>query len=225
MPVGCIRHPLIEETGAAHGFGTRTSAVPDGTLLPIQVHGARVFCADAETRAADIDVEADAIVSRWPGQSVAIVTADCVPILACSESGKAVAAIPAGWRGLAKGVVEAGIETLRGASASGERMRAVIGPHIGDCCYEVDAPVLDALAEWFGAPALSRASRETRPGHARLSLGELAACALERAGVAREFRGQLRHSCTSCESRRFFSFRREAGSAGRMRHFIATAYP
>lgn len=219
-PTNFIRHPLLERMGVAHGFGTRDSVAPAGTLRPIQVHGADVVHVDKQLRT--LATEADAIVCDRPAGSVAIVTADCIPILACSASGRAVAAIHAGWRGLAKGVVEAGIEALRGIAATGEQVVAVIGPHIGSCCYEVDAPVLEAMAQRFGAEVVSRASRASSPGHAHLSLAQLAALSLQRAGVGPELQGGLAQCCTGCGAEQFYSFRRQGESAGRMVHFIAT---
>ncbi|MCH7867128.1 MAG: polyphenol oxidase family protein [Myxococcales bacterium] len=220
-PDGFIRHPLLESIGVAHGFGTRDSVAPVGTLRPIQVHGADVIQVDTESRF--VESEADVIVCSRPATSVAVVTADCIPILACGESGGGVAAIHAGWRGLAKGVVEAGIEALRGNAATGERIYAVIGPHIGRCCYEVDEPVLDAMAARFGADVVSRASSATRPGHARLSLAALAEASLHRAGVGAGCYERLADSCTACETDRFHSFRRQGEGAGRMLHFIVTS--
>ena len=224
----CIRHPLLEEIGVVHGFGTRESSAPLDVLRPIQVHGADVLRVEHDDPIGqEAAARADAIVCRSPGRSIAIVTADCLPILACCESGNAVAAIHAGWRGLAKGVVEAGVAALREISTPGERIRAVIGPHIGRCCYEVDEPVLEAMSLRFGAEAVRCASTSTAatvPGHAQLSLAALANAALERAGVPSELRDTLAHSCTSCEIQRFHSFRREGKSAGRMVHFIATAH-
>lgn len=217
---GFIRHPLIERMGVVHGFGTRDSVAPAGTLRPIQVHGADVVHVDKKRQY--LETEADAIVCNRPAGTVAIVTADCIPILACSESGRAVAAIHAGWRGLAKGVVEAGIDALRGIAATGELICAVIGPHIGNCCYEVDASVLGVMTQRFGAEVVSRASNPTRQGHARLSLAELAVASLRRAGVGPGMHGRLAHSCTGCQVEQFHSFRRQGESAGRMVHFIAT---
>jgi hypothetical protein len=220
-----IRHPLIERIGVVHGFGTRQSSAPLGVLRPVQVHGAEVLRIEHDDRnPSGTAAEADAIVSRNPGQSIAIATADCVPILATCESGSAVAAIHAGWRGLAKGVVEAGIEALREFSAPGEHIRAVIGPHIGQCCYEIDEPVLEAMAHRFGEEAAAAASIETTKGHARLSLAALAQIELDRAGVPPDLHDSVAHSCTSCNFRRFHSFRRDGALAGRMVHFIATAH-
>jgi YfiH family protein len=160
------------------------------------------------------------VLSSLPGVPVGVVTADCVPILVATQGGEAVAAIHAGWRGLACGVVAAGIEGLRAEAAGSPRLLAAIGPHIGACCYEVDEPVLSALAAGFGED-LTAALRSGRPGHAWLDLGRLAGSALLRAGVEPDALGLLPGACTRCHPERFHSYRREGVSAGRLYHFIA----
>lgn len=212
---------LLASLGVAHGFGTRGAREPAGLRRPVQVHGARV----ARIRPArEVSLgEADAVVSTVPGVPVAVVTADCVPILLASESGRAVCAVHGGWRGLAGGVVEAGAAALAGA-APGEPLRAAIGPYIGSCCYEVDSPVLDALRRRFG-PALEEAARTSRPGHAWLDLGALAREALMRSGIEADSVASLPRACTRCHPERFHSYRRDGASSGRMAHWIAACGP
>ncbi|HEY8152863.1 MAG TPA: polyphenol oxidase family protein [Myxococcota bacterium] len=213
-----LRHALLEAARVEHGFGVRGLAPPPGLRRPQQVHGARV--AQAADCLGETSPRADAVVSALPGVPVGVVTADCVPILVATEAGAAVAAIHAGWRGLACGVIEAGIEALRAESAGAPRLVAVIGPHIGVCCYEVDEPVLEALAPAFGGE-LAAALRPARPGHAWLDLGRLARTALLRAGLAPEALGLLPSACTRCDPVRFHSYRREGAAAGRLHHYIA----
>jgi YfiH family protein len=207
-----IEHALLRACGVGHGFGTRGDAPPAGLLRPRQVHGARVV--QAQECAPGID--ADAVVTR-AAQPIGVVTADCVPVLAASADGRAVAAIHAGWRGLAAGVIENGIDALRREAAS-EPLRAVIGPHIGACCYEIDAPVLNALRH-FDAD-LDAAATPSRSGHHLLDLGALARAALLRAGVSANEIGALASSCTSCDAQRFHSYRRDGPRAGRLVHWI-----
>jgi YfiH family protein len=216
--MNALRHPLLDAVGVAHGFGVRGLEPPAGLRRPKQVHGARV--ARAEDCADDAAPDADAVLSSLPGVPVGVVTADCVPILVATGSGLAVAAIHAGWRGLASGVVEAAVAALRAGAPGSPRLVAAIGPHIGGCCYEVDEPVLSALAPGF-AEHLAAALRPGRPGHAWLDLGRLTRTALLRAGVAAEALGQLSGACTRCHPERFHSYRREGVSAGRLYHFIA----
>ena len=217
-----LQHPLLETVGVPHGFGLRDSQPPAVIVRPRQVHGVAVASVvDLEVRPA----EADAIVSSTSKYPVGIVTADCVPVLACSEDGAVVAAIHAGWRGLSQGVVQAGIEALRQLTGPVVALRAVIGPHIGPCCYEVDEPVLAPLRARFG-PQLTAATRPAppdRPGHWLLDLGRLVAVDLERAGVREPNRGFVRDACTFCNPSQFHSYRRDGEAAGRLVHHIRSA--
>jgi YfiH family protein len=164
--------------------------------------------------------EADAVFATEPGVVVGVVTADCVPILLACARGAGVAAVHAGWRGLARGVVEAGVlELARASGAPPARIAAAIGPHIGACCYEVDAPVVDAIAARLGPEALASAA-PVRAGHWLLDLGALAALALARAGVPRRAIGNAAARCTACDAANFHSHRRDGAGAGRLVHFV-----
>ena len=213
-----LRQPLLSACGVAHGFGLRGSAEPPGLLRPQQVHGCAVVTA-AHCRAEPLP-EADAVISFESGVFVGVVTADCVPLLIASEAGGAVAAVHAGWRGLAAGVVPQSVDALRRHGCH-ERLVAAIGPHIGPCCYEVDAPVLDALRDAFGDRTVDAAARPVHAGHALLDLGVLTARALRDAGVASVDVVRLRGSCTRCDALRFHSYRRDGAAAGRLVHFVA----
>jgi hypothetical protein len=208
-----LEHALLRGCGVRHGFGTRADAPPAGLLRPRQVHG----CGVARAAQCAGGVDADAVIACTAAGPVGVVTADCVPVLAASADGRAVAAIHAGWRGLAAGVVEAGIDALRRETAG--TVRAVIGPHIAACCYEVDAPVLDALRH-FDAD-LDAATIASRPGHRWLDLGALTRSALLRAGVSSAEIGAFERLCTSCDARRFHSYRRDGARTGRLVHWIA----
>jgi YfiH family protein len=183
-----------------------------GVRRPVQVHGAAVVRADA---AGELG-EADAALATRPGVAVGVVTADCVPVLVAA--GSAVAAVHAGWRGLAGGVIPRALEALA-AAAPGVEAVAAVGPCIGACCYEVDAPVLEALRGRFGT-ALDGALRPSRPGHALLDLPALAREALVAAGLAPARVGALEGACTRCDAGRFHSFRRDGASAGRLLSWI-----
>jgi len=200
-----------------HGFGVRDAVPPGDLLCPKQVHGVAV--ATASDCAGPERPEADAVVSAEAGVRVAVVTADCVPILLASDDGRAVAAIHAGWRGLAAGVVEAGAERLA-ALAGGRPLVAVIGPHIGPCCYEVDGPVIDAMSRRRAA-SFAASSTPGRPGRVLLDLGRLARAALLSAGLAPGDVALLSDACTRCDPLRFHSYRRDGPRAGRLTHYIA----
>jgi YfiH family protein len=207
-----IQHPLLQRAGVSHGFGLRTSPARPGVRRAKQVHGAVVVSAD---EAGDLG-EADACVATRPGVSVGIVTADCVPVLVAAGD-RAVGAVHAGWRGLASGVIPRALEEIRRV-APGASLVAAIGPAIGPCCYEVDAPVIDAMRERFGEAA-GPALGSGRAGHAQLDLTLLAREALRRGGVPEVSIGAV-EACTHCDSERFHSFRRDGAGAGRLLSWI-----
>jgi YfiH family protein len=209
-----LSHPLL---GAhPHGFGTRDCAPPSGLVRARQVHGRDVL---RVTRSGDdLLGAADALVCDVPGVPIGVVTADCLPVLIAAPSG-AVAAAHAGWRGLAAGVLQAAVDALAHVARDVERAVAVIGPHIGAGCYEVDAPVIRALAARFG-DALDEAIAPTRPAHFQLDLARLAALDLANAGLRNDSIATLPDACTACHRERLHSYRRDGPGAGRLVHYI-----
>ena len=164
-----------------------------------QVHGAEVVVATAGARA-------DGSFSATAGVVCAVLTADCLPVLLCDGEGRWVAALHAGWRGLAAGVLERGVAAWPGDPAA---LLAWLGPAIGPAHFEVGPEVRQALlAGDEGAAAAFR------PGRGDRWLADLPALArrrLRRAGVAAVYGGSY---CTHDEAERFFSHRRD-GVCGR----------
>ena len=214
-----LRDPLLAEFGVAHAFGTRDAAAPPGLARARQVHGTRVVRADVPGA---VDADADALVTRTTGVAVGVVTADCVPLLAVAGDG-AVAAIHAGWRGLAAGVIAAGLDALRALAdvPAGAEPTVAIGPHVGACCYEIDTPVIEAMTQRFGNDAARHATREVRQGHWLIDLAALVREELARCGVDAERASFAHAECTACDARRFHSVRRDGAVAGRLLHWIA----
>ena len=214
-----LQHPLLSSIGVDHGFGLRGHAELTDLRCPRQVHGVEVATAQ-QCAGQGPAPEADAVVSEEIGVRIAVVTADCLPILLAGDRGRVVAAVHAGWRGLAGGVISACLAALRERLGKSERVTAVVGPHIGKCCYEVDESLLGALEERF-SETLPSALRQSRPGYARLDLGLLAREALRAEGVESDRIGFLEGACTACDAERYYSYRRDGPGTGRLVHFIA----
>jgi len=162
-----------------------------------QVHGIAVH--EAQTRPIEAEPEADAAVTTQPGVVLAVLTADCLPVLFCADDGNAVAVAHAGWRGLAAGVLEATISSLRVAPS---RLLAWIGPAIGGASYEVGDEVRSAFVD--ADADCSDAFVATRPGHWRCDLEALARRRLAAAGVVRVHGGGF----DTLRDARFYSYRR-----------------
>ncbi|MFO7700544.1 MAG: polyphenol oxidase family protein [Acidimicrobiia bacterium] len=114
-----------------------TLGIPDAWVTITQVHGATVRRA---TEAAALG-EADGVWTPERDLPIVVATADCVPV--AIEATGAIGLIHAGWRGVVSGIVVATIEAMVDEGHVPER--AVVGPHIGPCCYEVGAEVIDAV--------------------------------------------------------------------------------
>ncbi len=155
----------------------------------------------------DAEPEADASVASAPGVVLAILTADCLPVVFAADDGSEIAAAHAGWRGLAAGVLEATLAAMR---TPAERVVAWFGPAAGPQAYEIGSEVRDAFVSRDARA--DAAFAPTRPGHWRVDLYALARQRLAGAGVARVHGGGL---CTISDPARFFSHRRDART-GRM---------
>ena len=101
-----------------------------------QVHRNRVHVVDRHSRG--ITAVADGMVTAAPNMILAILTADCVPILLFDADAGVAGALHAGWRGVIADIVSAGISAMASIGARPERIRAALGPAIGACCFEVD---------------------------------------------------------------------------------------
>ena len=182
----------------------RIAGLPSIPAWLRQVHGAGVVRIDRPPADGAGEPEADAAVTGTPGVVLAILTADCLPVLLCDRDGTRIGAAHAGWRGLAGGVLEA---TVAAMEAPPERLLAWLGPAAGPEHYEVGTEVREAfLARSTDA---ARAFRATRPGHWRVDLYLLARQRLESAGLAsHDIHGG--GQCTIGAPERFFSHRRDA---------------
>ncbi|CAN5191231.1 peptidoglycan editing factor PgeF [soil metagenome] len=196
----------------AHVAGNRAALVKAGGLPSApnwlqQVHGTRVVRLDAPPREGADEPEADAAVTSTPGVVLAILTADCLPVVFCNRAGTEIAAAHAGWRGLAAGVLEATVAAMQ--SAPGDLL-AWIGPAAGPAHYEIGTEVREAFVA--GDPESSAAFVQTRPGHWLVDLPMLARRRLGAAGVYAVHGGT---HCSIAGADKFFSHRRD-GRSGRM---------
>ena len=156
----------------------------------------------------------DALATALPGIALVITAADCVPLYIVDPQRRAIGAGHAGWRGTVGNVAGALVQAMaRGLGCRPVEMWAVVGPSIGACCYEVDAPVIEPLRQALPADWEALAT-PTGPGKWHLDLWganrrQLLAAGLPASHILAE------GPCTSCHSDRLFSHRAQLGPAGR----------
>jgi len=166
-----------------------------------QVHGTQVLVVHEPPAGYDVGrAEADGVATTCSGIATAVHVGDCVPIAVGGEGG--VAMLHGGWRGLADGIVAAGVRALREIGARGE-LQAAIGPGAGGCCYETG----DDVRRRFAGHDASRGRLLDLKAVAAAQLGEAGVAVIEDVGI-----------CTICDPR-YFSHRREGAATGRQGGF------
>ena len=179
------------------------AVLPGAALVGVyQVHGRDVAIV-REPWPDTARPHADALVTDQPGVLLAILTADCAPVLLADLAAGVVGAAHAGWKGALAGVTDATVDAMETLGADRSRIAAAIGPCIARAAYEVD----DAFARRFEAadPANERFFTAARPGHHRFDLEAYVAHRLAAAGVTRV---EALGLDTYADVDRFYSFRR-----------------
>ena len=180
---------------------------PEALVTVHQVHSARAL---AVTGPLSIRPEADALVTATPGVLLAVLTADCQPVLFADAEAGVIGAAHAGWRGAVDGVLEATVEAMEGVGAKRSRISAVIGPTISQAAYEVGPEFLDRF----------RAEDEASTRFFANGLGDRLLFDLPKYELHRLRQAGVGHAewtghCTYRDPARFYSFRRttHAGEA------------
>lgn len=171
-----------------------------------QVHGTQVIKLDGSP--IQEKTEADAAVSFIPNQIAVVTTGDCLPLLLCDKAGTLVAAVHAGWRGLASGVIEATVAELNTAP---QNLLAWMGPAIGPNAFEVGDDVRVLFQHSQDDSAFIPFGKKWK-----LNIYRAASLRLNSLGITEIFGGDF---CTFTDEERFFSYRRSPKS-GRMASLI-----
>lgn len=155
---------------------------------------------------------ADGVFTSEPKQVCMILTADCLPVLVCDREGNHAAAIHAGWRGLASGVIE---NTINAMGVNPQTLMAWLGPAIGPDKFEVGADVFQAFTEHD--PASQSSFIAHAPDKWMANLYQLASLRLNKLGIDKIYGGEY---CTHSQKDLFFSYRRDHLPIGRMASVI-----
>ena len=214
---GGVSNGLYRSLNCGYGSGDDPEAVaenraramsacglpPAALCTAYQVHSAEALVVTAPWPR-DEAPRVDAMATATPGLALAILTADCVPVLLADREAGVIGAAHAGWRGALNGVVEAAVEAMLGLGARAKDIRAVIGPAIGAASYEVGPE--------FPAPFLADRPQDKdlfaqaeREGHFLFNITVYVARCLRRLGLAAV---GATGGDTCADAARFFSYRR-----------------
>ncbi len=199
----------------SHAFVTRADspfpAVTARTVTAKQVHGTSpLFVTEVpKVRPHGYDI----LITGTYGISVAVETADCLPILLAEPEAGLVAAVHAGWRGTADRIAEKAVAQMVKRGASADRIVAALGPSIGGNCYEVEQDVASRFGDF--PEALKRKSEKKW----LLDLAEANRRQLICSGLSPERIDRI-DLCTHCRPDLFHSYRRDGEKTGRMTSFI-----
>jgi len=235
--------PLLVELGVRHGFSTRVGGVSTGRFSSLnlgrnwgdntecvkqnlervahlggfsanllsqvrQVHGTDIVQIETPESFAR---EADGLVTQ-KSLPLGVLSADCVPLLLSDGQGR-VAAVHAGWRGSVAGIAKGAVSELTNLGADVRNIRAVLGPSIGPCCFQVQQDVASLFASQNPRVVLSR------NGHTFVDLWKFNQELLLEAGLSVQHVA-AKPLCTCCESELLYSFRRDGTGIGQHLAFI-----
>jgi polyphenol oxidase len=191
----------INRSRAAAALGLPVSAL----ITLNQVHSAKAVPVTAPLAERPM---ADALVTATPGLMLAVLTADCQPVLFCDPKAGVIAAAHAGWRGTVDGVLEATLDTMEALGARRADITAVIGPTISQAAYEVGPEFFERITDDDRT-----ATRFFAMGKGDRVLFDLPAYGLHRLRAAGVGHAEWTGHCTYADADRFYSFRRATHAA------------
>ena len=165
-------------------------------ILAEQVHGQEIALVNKQSD--DIQLGVYALITKDENLILAIRTADCVPVLLADEENKVIAAVHAGWRGVAGEIVIKTVAQMLELGAEKNKIKAFVGPHIRSCCFEIKADILSNFKNFESAVI-------TREGKLFLDLEGLLDQQLASVGIANENIFSAT-DCTCC-SEKYYSWR------------------
>ena len=231
---GGVSFPPFDTLNLSYGVGDLRPAVTENRrrmlasagrgleelVVPNQVHQNHIEWVDAAmagrgAHGAHPVPATDGFLTESPQVVLGLGYADCVPIFVTDVNARAVGLLHAGWRGTVAEIQVRGVEMLQKRGIEPQDLLIGLGPAIGSCCYEVDAPVKEAIERLVGVEPLIPVD----DAHWRLDLHRANRRLLERAGVRPEHIVEAPY-CTGCQRDLFFSYRVEQRMTGRMGGYI-----
>lgn len=184
-----------------------------GFIVPEQVHGDKIAIVDKKNKKKIIK-GVDGLITKEKGIVLGITTADCLPILFHEPERKIVAVVHAGWKGSLKRISQKTARTITRLGGNIDKIIVVIGPHIKNCCYDIDEKRANSFENEFSNQVINE-----KEGKIFLDLTKVNLIQLLESGVKEE-NIEILPFCTYCHGNVFFSFRKNKDCYGEMLSFI-----
>ena len=215
LNIGTSRGDALSNVVANYRIlGNALGFAPEDTVFTRQTHSDIVRLVGKYDRGTGLykpnTAECDALITNTPGVTLVVFTADCTPILLHDPVTGAVGAVHAGWRGTAADIGGKTVKAMvHNFGCNPKNIRAAIGPNIGQCCFETDADVPQAMLAQLGPEA--EAWIEPKENKFYVNLQAINAQLLRRAGVEQI---EISDACTACDTGRFWSARKFGSNRG-----------
>ncbi len=192
------------------------AGLPEQRVSALQIHSAKILYQTAPTETIP---ECDGFLTDKKGLTLTVKTADCIPILLYAPQAGIVAAVHAGWRGSADGIVKNAVKAMCDRGAMPKDIRAAIGPGIGRCCFRVREDFISAFTEAVGKEYAKKfiILEKDQP---TADLKGLNHQYLLDAGLS-DGHIDLSDLCTCCHPNEFYSHRAQKGLRGSLAAMIA----
>lgn len=164
--------------------------------------------------------EFDGLVTNCPDVTLAVFTADCCPVLLYDENAQVVGALHCGWKPLCADIIFEGIKKMESLGAKPENISAGIGPCINQCCFETGPEVVEGVKSLIGAKTNKCfVVSKTCKNKFYVNLRKTVQIRLVQLGVPLQKISNI-NECTSCNNKKYFSYRAENGKTGRLANII-----
>jgi purine-nucleoside/S-methyl-5'-thioadenosine phosphorylase / adenosine deaminase len=195
---------------------------PKRLVITKQVHSDNVLVIDSDNQMdkdhlADLsNTRADAIITNQQGVTIAVLTADCLPIIIVDPIKSSIGIVHTGWKGTIKGILKKTVQEFEKCfSANPEDLLISMGPSICQCCYEVDKDVAEKYKEKMDTSnIITQEDDKLRLDLKRANVAHLTECGVSEGNIF------LSTLCTSCNTDFFFSYRKEGKDTGRQLSFV-----
>lgn len=169
-------------------------------IFPNQIHSSKVLIVDDIDRNKDRN-DGDGLITKTKNLFLAIVTADCLPIVFYEKKKKIIAVAHAGYKGIYKGVIKDAIDKFIKIGGDIKEIQIAVGPSIGECCYDVSIERKEMFEEKFGNGFI-----ESKGDKYYLNLKKIALSLFIFEGIKKD-NIEISKICTKCSNDRFFSYR------------------